>query len=131
MSEDLEIRVLLGGAVPVYRQVVDQVRTMCVEGRLVAGERLPSIREMAGRLGVHSNTIADAYKVLAEEGWVVVEHGRGVRVKDRGERAPVTGDVAAAQGSRLRHLVAELRGLGLDEVWIRREVDAALGGGQR
>jgi hypothetical protein len=58
-------------------------------------------------------------------------HGRGVRVKDRGERAPVTGDVAAAQGSRLRHLVAELRGLGLDEVWIRWEVDAALGGGQR
>jgi GntR family transcriptional regulator len=128
MKDALTLHVVLDSPVPVYRQVVDQLRALCVDGRLEPGHKLPSVREMAGRLGVHFNTIADAYRVLAEEGWLAVEHGRGARVLDR--RAPKLPAAAAqiAHGSRLRHLVAELRGLGMDADWIRREVNAALGG---
>jgi GntR family transcriptional regulator len=127
MSSTLQLRVLLDGPTPVYRQVVDQIRTLCVERRLTAGERLPSVRELAGRLGVHFNTIADAYRALADEGWLTIEHGRGAQIKDRHTPEPLTAEAAAYNSSRLRHLVAELLSLGLDPDWIRQEVDSALG----
>jgi DNA-binding transcriptional regulator YhcF (GntR family) len=128
MESALELRVTLESATPVYRQVVNQIRTLCVEGRLLPGERLPSVREIAGRLGVHFNTIADAYRALADEGWLNIEHGRGASVRDRLIPEPLTAELTAQHGNRLRHLVAELRGLGLDPEWIRAEVNSALGG---
>jgi len=128
MEDALELRVLLDGPTPVYRQVVDQIRTLCVERRLLPGDRLPSIREMAGRFGVHFNTIADAYRALAEEGWLTIEHGRGARVRDRQVPEPLRAETSALHGQRLRHLVAELRGLGLEPEWILAEVQQALGG---
>lgn len=128
MDDALELRVLLEGPTPVYRQIVDQIRTLCVERRLLPGERLPSIREIAGRLGVHFNTIADAYRALADEGWLTIEHGRGARVCDRQIPEPMRADTTALHGQRLRHLVAELRGLGLAPEWILAEVREALGG---
>jgi GntR family transcriptional regulator len=127
MPPNLELRVVLDATTPVYRQVVDQVRTMCVDGLLAPGQKLPSVRELAGRLGVHFNTIADAYRALADEGWVSIEHGRGAVIRDR-LRPPVPpANIAEQHGSRLRHLVAELRGLGFNADWIRREVNGALG----
>jgi DNA-binding transcriptional regulator YhcF (GntR family) len=128
MESALELRVVLDSPVPVYRQVVDQIRTLCVESRLLPGERLPSVREIAGQLGVHFNTIADAYRSLADEGWLVIEHGRGARVRDRLIPKPMRPADAVQQSDRLRHLIAELRGKGLDPEWIRAEVNAALGG---
>ncbi len=128
MKESAEVRVVLDSSVPVYRQVVDQIRTLCVGGALVAGEKLPSVRKLAGNLGVHFNTIADAYRALAEEGWIAVEHGRGAVVLDRGKPAQPTSAVQGQHGSRLRHLIAELRGHGFDAKWIRGEVDVALSG---
>ena len=128
MKNAPEIRVILDSAVPVYRQVVDQIRTLCVAGNLAAGEKLPSVRKLAGNLGVHFNTIADAYRVLAEEGWIAVEHGRGAVVLDRSKPGQPTIALREAHGSRLRHLIAELRGHGFDAKWIRGEVDAALRG---
>ena len=128
MKNAPQIRVTLDSGVPVYRQVVDQIRTLCVAGDLAAGEKLPSVRKLAGNLGVHFNTIADAYRVLAEEGWIAVEHGRGAVVLDRSKPSRPSGAVHAAHESRLRHLIAELRGHGFDAKWIRGEVDAALSG---
>ena len=62
--------------VPIYRQVVDQVRRQVLTGRLGVGEQLPSVREMAGRLKVNPMTVSKAYSLL--EGEKVLERRRGV-----------------------------------------------------
>jgi GntR family transcriptional regulator len=126
MVGELEIRVTLDGPVPVYRQIVDAIRSHCVSGRLQPGEKLPTVRELAASLGIHFNTVAEAYRVLAEEDWLTLERRRGATVLDR--RQPRTPAAAAHldEGSRLRHLVAELQAKGFTNDWIRREVSVAL-----
>ncbi len=126
METSLDIRVVLDSRTPVYRQLVDQLRALCVEGRLAPDQKLPSVREMAANLGVHHNTVAEAYRTLAEEGWLAIEHGRGVRVLERRTPRMPTGQAEAGYGSRLRNLIAELRAEGFAPDWIQREVDAAL-----
>ena len=63
---------------PIYAQIVEQVRLMLASGLLRAGERLPSIRELALQLRVNPNTVAKAYRELEREGAVRTERGRGV-----------------------------------------------------
>ena len=128
MSNGPLLRVVLDSPVPAYRQIVDQVRAHCVQGALAAGAVLPSVRQLAASLGVHHNTIAEAYRTLAEEGWVDVRHGRRVTVLDRAQPGRPPAEAAQISGLRLRHLIAELLAQGLDELWIRRQIEAALTG---
>lgn len=124
-----QIRVVLDSPTPVYRQIVAQVRTFCVYGELKPGDKLPSVRRLAGMLGVHFNTVAEAYRTLAEEGWLAVKHGSGAVVSERCDPRPPGRAATMHHSSRLRHLVAELRGNGFAPEWIRREVESALEGG--
>ena len=64
--------------VPIYRQVVDQIRWQVLTCRLEAGEPLPSVRELAGRLKVNPMTVSKAYSLL--EGEKVLERRRGVGI---------------------------------------------------
>ncbi|MHB8301653.1 MAG: GntR family transcriptional regulator [Acidobacteriaceae bacterium] len=128
MSATPQIRIVLDGPTPVYRQIVDQVRTLCVEGALKPGSSLPSVRQLAASLGVHFNTVAEAYRALAEEGWLDVRQGRSVQIVERSEPRQPTRAASTQHSSRLRHLVAELRATGFSPEWIRREVDSALEG---
>ncbi len=117
MSEEVKIRVNLSSAAPVYRQIADQVRTAIVEGLLAPGAELPGVRRLAIDLGIHFNTVAQAYRSLAEEGWLEVSQGRAVRVAPARAVKPA----AAANGSeavaefreRVRHLTAHARGQGI------------------
>jgi len=70
--------------VPIYRQVVNQIKHLVGSGRLVAGEELPPIRVLAERLVVNPNTIARAYAELEHAGVVTKRHGSGTYVSDNG-----------------------------------------------
>ncbi|MHB1701282.1 MAG: GntR family transcriptional regulator [Acidobacteriaceae bacterium] len=129
METFLQIRVVLDGPTPVYRQVVDQIRVLCLDGRLEPGQKLPSVRQLAGSLGVHFNTIADAYRTLADEGWLEVRQGRSAIVRKRSEPKQPSRVSVAQHGSRLRNLVAELRSHGFSKEWIMSEVKTTLEGG--
>ncbi len=65
---------------PIYRQIVDQLRQLIAAGTLRSGDALPSVRQLAANLGVNLNTVAIAYRELADEGLVEIKHGRGARV---------------------------------------------------
>lgn len=67
-----------GTGVPIFRQIVDQVRVAVATGKLRAGEQLPSVRALAERLVVNPNTVAKAYGELSREGIIDGQHGRGV-----------------------------------------------------
>ena len=57
----------------VYRQIVDGLRIALVGGELAPGDALPSVRRLALDLGVNFNTVAQAYRALAKEGWLEIE----------------------------------------------------------
>jgi len=64
----------------VYLQVIDQVKRDIALNRLVEGDRLPTVRELAIRLAVNPNTMAKAYKLLEQEGVIVTRAGAGAFV---------------------------------------------------
>ena len=66
--------------VPVYEQVADQLRRLVASGALRPGTALPSVRQLAGDLGVNLNTIARAYRLLEGEGFLVIRDRAGVAV---------------------------------------------------
>ena len=73
-----------GTGVPVYRQVMDQVKRQVASGRLAPGDELPSTRVLSTELGVNPMTISKAYSFLEKEGIVERRPGRPVAVKGNG-----------------------------------------------
>ena len=76
----LHLQLNVHSGVPVYRQLMDQIRHYVAAGALAAGDALPSIRELAKSLAVNPTTIVKAYGELAHEGVIVIQHGRGAFV---------------------------------------------------
>lgn len=75
--------------IPIYLQIVDQIKHLIATGRLRPGERLPAIRQLAVDLGVAHNTVAHAYKKLGKEGVIFARQGRGTFVSERFDRLPL------------------------------------------
>lgn len=108
--------------VPVYRQVIDQIRLHLNAGALSAGDALPSVRSLATQLGVHFNTIAESYRQLAHEGWIDLSHGRrAVVLGPRSSRA-LPEEEESILRQRLRHLLAEMRLKGVSASVIQEDV---------
>jgi 2-aminoadipate transaminase len=63
--------------IPLYVQLRDQLRALVGSGELRAGDRIPASRELAGQLGVHRTTVANAYAELESEGLIRGHVGRG------------------------------------------------------
>lgn len=74
---EFELEVEGGAATPLYVRIADALRRDIVRGRLEAGRRLPGARSLAGRLGVHRNTVSAAYDELEQQGWLRTEPARG------------------------------------------------------
>lgn len=62
---------------PIYSQIVDNFRNQIVAGVLQIGDRLPSVRELAGELTINPNTIQRAYRELEMGGWIASVPGKG------------------------------------------------------
>ena len=77
----LAIDINLDSETPVYRQVVDEVTRLIAQGQLREGDTLPSVRQLGAMIGVNLNTVARAYRILAEEGYLEVRHGARARIK--------------------------------------------------
>ncbi|HTR48209.1 MAG TPA: GntR family transcriptional regulator [Verrucomicrobiae bacterium] len=106
MASPRTIRIDLASPRPVYEQIVSSLRALLVAGEFSPGEQLPTVRQLAVDLGVHHNTVAESYRVLAEEGWLDLRRGRGAVVLDRLNPKPVT--VAKhGFGRHLEELVAK------------------------
>lgn len=73
-------------SVPIYVQIVDQVKSATASGLLKAGEQLPSVRELAISLTVNPNTIARAYQELERDGIIYTSRGRGTFVADTSQK---------------------------------------------
>lgn len=84
------LQVDLASPRPAYEQIVAGLRAHLVSGAFEPGDRLPTVRQLATDLGVHHNTVAEAYRLLTDEGWLDLRRGRGATVIDRRNPKPTT-----------------------------------------
>jgi DNA-binding transcriptional regulator YhcF (GntR family) len=82
MARELDLSVERGGEMPLGAQLTARIREAVRDGALGAGDRLPSVRELAGAAGVNVNTARAVYARLESEGIVRSEHGRGTFVAE-------------------------------------------------
>ncbi|GAB4505857.1 MAG: GntR family transcriptional regulator [Anaerolineales bacterium] len=68
--------------VPIYLQIVEQVKQQVMSGALTAGEQLPTVRALALELRVNFNTVARAYRLLDEAGIISTQRGRGTYITE-------------------------------------------------
>ena len=80
----VQIHISANDGVPIYLQIVTQVKHLVAAGRLAAGEELPPIRALAQQLLVNPNTVARAYLELERAGVVTKRHGSGTYVSEAG-----------------------------------------------
>ncbi|HZI66368.1 MAG TPA: GntR family transcriptional regulator [Thermoanaerobaculia bacterium] len=77
------IQIDLDSPRPLEEQIASGLRLALASGTVRPGDELPPIRQLAGDLGVHWNTVARAYRRLGEEGLLRVQHGRSAVAIDR------------------------------------------------
>jgi GntR family transcriptional regulator len=113
-----------GSGVPIYRQLVEQVRREVMLGRLAVGDQLPPLREVVDSLAINPNTVVKAYAELEHEGLVVRRQGMGTFVA----AAPPAGVLVASRAVResLMRWVRRARAAGLSSEQIRLLVSVAL-----
>jgi GntR family transcriptional regulator len=95
------MKVVLDSPVPLEEQLYRELRHSVASGEVSVGQELPSVRQLAGDLGIHWNTVARAYRRLAEEGLVAIRRGRSARV------LPQTTSSRRAPDRSLRETVAQ------------------------
>ncbi|MCR4961886.1 MAG: GntR family transcriptional regulator [Lachnospiraceae bacterium] len=103
--------------IPVYEQVVDQLRQKIMLGELKEGEGLPSVRVLANELKISALTVKKAYDKLEEDGLVITVHGKGTYVAATDtDSAAEARKKAAEDEMSLAVSKAKLAGLTNDEI---------------
>jgi GntR family transcriptional regulator len=113
--------------VPIYLQLMEQVKHAIETGALRAGEQLPGIRPLAEELVINPNTVAKAYRELEHEGVIELRHGAGAFVTQGAAAAHATDKLRAAQ-TVVAAAVERLRARGVTDEEIRRLFEAELAG---
>ena len=116
--------------VPIYLQVMEQVKHSIETGALRAGEQLPGIRPLAEELVMNPNTVAKAYRELEHEGVIELRHGAGAFVAATVRHKDATDKMRAGQ-TVMSGAVSKLRSRGLSNEELRRLFEAALLSGTR
>ena len=114
------VQIDLRSPVPPFEQIRARIADLVAAGELPAGTRLPSVRALAGDLGIAPNTVVRAYRELEAAGVVHTARGKGTVVAD----APPAPDDAAV-GAAVERAVALARAAGWDAARLRRAVDDA------
>jgi GntR family transcriptional regulator len=126
-GQGFQLKLDLHSGVPVYRQIIDQVRGGMASGTLAAGDQLPTVRQLAVDLEINPNTVMRAYRELELGGMLETHQGTGTFISDKkisrnnAERErqldQLAGEIAAragAAGFTVDELLERLRELSPD-----------------
>jgi GntR family transcriptional regulator len=113
--------------VPIYLQLMEQVKHAVETGALRAGDQLPGIRPLAEELVINPNTVAKAYRELEHEDVIELRHGAGAFVSGTARGKKATEKVRAGQ-SIVAAAVEKLHARGISNEEIRRLIEAELAG---
>ena len=113
--------------VPIYLQLMEQVKHAIETGALRPGDQLPGIRPLAEELVINPNTVAKAYRELEHEGVIELRHGAGAFVSGTGRAKKATDTLRAAQ-TIVAAAIQRLHARGVTDEEIRRLFEAELAG---
>jgi GntR family transcriptional regulator len=82
------LRINTSSGVPIYRQIVDQVKVAVAQGAVARGDRLPSVRQLSEELVINPTTVQRAYLDLENEGVIETRRGQGTFVKSEADAMP-------------------------------------------
>jgi GntR family transcriptional regulator len=114
----LNVKVDRGDPTDLYEQVAGEIRRAIADGEAKPGERLPPAKDLAAVLGVNTNTVLRALRILRDEGLLEFRRGRGISVAGTPERGAVVQRAkelvhfARGQGYRLDELVKIIENVG-------------------
>jgi GntR family transcriptional regulator len=114
-------QVNVSSGVPIYRQLMDQIRALVASGRLVEGDWLPSVRQFAQDLQVNQMTVSKAYSLLEHDGVVERVRGQGMRVNQTSPRGTIK-----ERQNELRPLLEQVATQAYQLALTREQVLAAL-----
>lgn len=119
------LRIDAGGAVAPYEQLRSQLARMIAEGELTAGQKLPTVRQLAADLGLAANTVARCYRELEVDGIISTQGRRGTFVRssilDGNGESPVPADAQTAA----TQFASTARAMGLTLAETTRLVESA------
>ena len=111
--------------VPIYLQLMEQVKHAIETGAVRAGEQLPGIRPLAEELVINPNTVAKVYRELEHEGVIELRHGAGAFVSGNAGTKKLTDKLRAGQ-TIVAAAVDKLHARGVTSEEIRRLFEAEL-----
>ena len=102
----------------IYLQIADQIRERILRGEWEAGERIPSIRELAIDLGVNPNTVTRSYQKLLERELISNQRGRGYFVSEHAAERALNDMKAEFMRDELPRIIGAMRllGIGMEEI---------------
>jgi GntR family transcriptional regulator len=113
--------------VPIYLQLMEQVKHAIETGALRPGDQLPGIRPLAEELVINPNTVAKVYRELEHEGVIELRHGAGAFVSANTRARKLTETLRAGQAI-VAAVVERLHARGLSDEEIRRLFEAEMTG---
>lgn len=113
MGDPAIFHIQTGSSEPIYRQLVEQLRRRIASGQMVAGETLPSVRELAAQLAVNPMTISKAFGLMEQEGLVQRRRGQSMVVAAQQAALPGEAERLALLRPTLALAVSEARQLAL------------------
>ena len=122
---NLLIRVDPKSDVPIFLQIVHEVKSAIARGGYMSGEVIPSVRQMAAQVLVNPNTVARAYRELKRDGVLNTRRGLGVFVSDDAKDI-CRDDRRNDAHSTLARLAAEARRAGISDAEIRDRLERVL-----
>jgi len=116
---------------PIYLQIVRQVKEQILVGELCAGDELPSVRDLGDALGISLHTARSAYQVLSDAGLVSIRLGKKAKIAASPASIPsgemvFRDDAATAMADRFRDVIVDALLLGLDPEAIHALIDREL-----
>ncbi len=115
----MRIIVHTSSMVPIYEQLVDQIKTLIRRGELSENDCLPSVRTLAKELKISALTVKKAYDILESDGFVVTVHGKGTYVTAV-EAALLLEEQHKELEAELTRVIQKGRRMGISDADIRK-----------
>ena len=121
------MQIILNNAsmIPIYEQLVDQIKNQIIAGKLQETEALPSVRTLSGTLKISALTVKKAYDKLEEDGFVVTIHGKGTYVAPTNRALALEARRKAVEED-FEKALEKARAVGMDADEIRQIIEILL-----
>jgi GntR family transcriptional regulator len=128
MNNDLSqtMRLDVRSGLPIYVQIIEQIKQQIADERLRPGDQLPTVRSLAQELRVNFNTVARAYRMLDESGVISTQQGRGTYITERPQPELVERLRHEALAGLARRFIGDARRLGFTDTEILDSLQAGI-----